>query len=258
MTAVAQSDVARRVVATTPTSQFYVRMAYACAAVALLGFAPTYWIPLVSGRLEVPAVVHLHALAFYGWLSLLIAQTRFAATRQLTRHREFGVLGVSLATAMCFIGTATAINSMKDAAAAGFADAGRAFAVVPLSGVAFFALLFTLALLNVKRLDVHKRLMLLATISLLQAAVGRWFLLLLAPVPIGGAAPPPVFVTVVPGLVSDLLLVAAMLHDRKHLGHVHRVYWIAGAALVAVQVLRVPISTTETWMAIASWLGRLL
>ena len=55
----------------------------------------------------------------------------------------------------------------------------------------------------------------MATVSILQAAVGRWFLLFLAPpLPPGGqASPPPVIVSVIPALVADLLIVAAMIHD---------------------------------------------
>jgi hypothetical protein len=59
-----------------------------------------------------------------------------------------------------------------------------------------------------------------------------------------------VFVTVMPGLIVDLLIVAAMIHDRRTIGRVHRVYWIAGAVVVAVQVLRVPFSSTHAWAQI--------
>lgn len=59
-----------------------------------------------------------------------------------------------------------------------------------------------------------------------------------------------------PGLVSDLLIVAAMMHDRRTTGRVHPVYWIAGCALVALQVLRVPLSATTAWTQIANWLLR--
>jgi hypothetical protein len=49
------------------------------------------------------------------------------------------------------------------------------------------------------------------------------------------------------------LIVAAMIHDRRTRGQVHRVYWIAGAAVLAVQVLRVPLSKTHAWSVIAQW-----
>jgi hypothetical protein len=91
---------------------------------------------------------------------------------------------------------------------------------------------------------------------MLQAAVGRWFFLFLAPPRPAGrlTSPPPVFVSVLPSLLVDLLVVAAMVHDRRTRGRVHPAYWIAGSAVLAVQVLRVPISTTHAWESLAQWL----
>lgn len=252
MASVAGTTAATRTVAAAAAHEFHTYLAYACLAVGVAGFTPTYWIPLVTGRIDVAPIVHLHACVFYGWLTLLVVQTRLVAARQVTRHRELGVFGVAWATAMCFVGIAAAVNSIRQSAAAGYGEAALAFSVVPITGIFFFAALFAVALLNVQRPDVHKRLMLIATVSLLNAAVGRLFLLALGLTPPSATvAPPPVFVTIVPGLIADLLLVPALLHDRRHLGHVHRVYWIGGAALVASQLLRVPISGTATWHAVA-------
>ncbi len=230
---------------------FYVTMAATFAAIAILGFAPTYWVPLFRGTLDVAPVLHLHALFFYGWILLFFVQTRLAAAGRLTRHREFGVAGVALATGMCFAGFAAAVHSVRLHSAQGFPDAARAFSVVPLTGIAFFAVLFTLALLNVNRPAIHKRFLLIATASILQAAFGRWFALLLAPpVPPGQhAPPPPIAVTIMPGLLCDLLIAAAMLHDRRVNGRVHPVYWSAGAVLLSIQLLRLPIGPSPAWHA---------
>jgi hypothetical protein len=258
MTAIAEPDVARRVVARTG-DRFYVQMAYLYLAVAVIGFLPTYWIPILRGTIAVPPIAHLHAVVFYGWLILLIVQTRLAATRQLARHRALGVLGVSLATAMVFVGIATGVASMRAAAAAGFAAEGRAFSVVPLTGIALFAAMIAIAIINVRHAELHKRLILIATVGMLNAAVGRLFILALAPGGLDPAAPPPpVMVTVLPGLVTDLLLVPGMLHDRKTHGRVHRTYWIGGAVLVASQVLRAPIAATGTWGWIADAVAALV
>ena len=253
-----QGVAAPRVAATTITGErFYVRIAAACLMVAVVGFAPTYWVPLFLGTLNVPAIAHAHAAVFYSWTLLFLVQTWLAANRKLTRHREWGVAGVALATTMVFVGMAAAITSLKQSTADGFGDAVRAFTIIPVSGLVFFVALFVLALVNVRQLETHKRLMVVATVSLLQAAVGRWFLIFIAPVVIGGGpvSPPPVFVTILPGLLSDLLIVAAMMHDRKTKGRVHPVYWVAGGALVALQVLRVPLSTTAAWTQFAHWLS---
>ena len=55
------------------------------------------------------------------------------------------MIGVSLATAMTIFGFLVAVNAMKRSAAIGQTDAGIAFAIVPLSGILFFAVVFTLA-----------------------------------------------------------------------------------------------------------------
>ncbi|MEO5895932.1 MAG: hypothetical protein ABIS06_09545 [Vicinamibacterales bacterium] len=229
--------------------RFYLRMAVAFAAIAVIGFTPTYWLPLSRRGLDVHPLAHVHALVFYGWIALVVWQTSLAANGRLVRHREVGLLGVALATAMCFVGVGMAADSIKRSEAAGFGEAGRAFSIVSLSAIALFAALFALAIRAVKRPEVHKRLMLVATASLLQAAVGRWFLLFLAPqVPAGVVpSPPPVVVTIMPGSVVDLLIVIAMVHDRRTTGSVHSTYWYAGAAVLAVQLLRVPMSTTAAW-----------
>jgi hypothetical protein len=237
-------------------SQFYVRMAVVCVAVALAGFAPTYWMPLLRGTLDVPPLTHVHALFFYGWLLLFLRQTMLAASGRIARHRELGVAGVALATGMCFVGLGMTITSLTRMLALGGGDSARAFAIVSVSAVVLFAGLFAAAIVNVKKPEIHKRLMLLTTVSMLQAGIGRWFLLFLAPARVAGApfVQPPVAVTLLPALVNDLLIVAAMIHDRRERGRVHPAYWWGAAAVVAVQVLRVPLSTTHAWMRVTDWL----
>ncbi len=110
-------------------------------------------------------------------------------------------------------------------------------------------MVFCLAIANVRRPETHKRLMLLAGISLLDAAVARWFLTFLAPP--GPPGPPPVFVTIPPALVAYLLLVVAIVHDWRTRGRPHPVYVYGGIALLAVKLLNWPISTTSAWHSLA-------
>lgn len=234
------------------TARFYVRMASAMLAVAFVGFVPTYWAPMSRATLEVTPLVHTHALLFYGWMVLFWMQTWLAARGRLGRHRELGTAGVLLACAMCVVGVATATSSLERAQAAGFGAAGRAFSVVSFTALLFFAVLIAIAVLNVRTPETHKRLMLVATASLLQAGIGRWFSLFLRPP--GAAGPPPVATTLTAALATDLLVVAAMIHDRRTRGLVHAAYWVAFAALVALQVLRVPMSTTPFWTRFTEWI----
>src|SRR4051812_23274227 len=237
------------VILTAQARYFYFYMALACAAVAFLGFAPTYWLPMASRKLPSMPVVHFHGLLFFAWTLFFAFQSWLAASGQIARHRTIGMIGVSLATAMTIFGFLVAVNAMKRSAALGLTDEGIAFAIVPLSGIAFFAVVFPLAIANVRRPEIHKRLMLLAGISLLDAAVARWFLTFLAPP--GPLGPPPVPVTIPPAIVAYLLLVVAMVFDWRTRGRPHPVYVYGGIALLAVKLLNWPISVTPFWHSFA-------
>ena len=224
-------------------------MALACAAVAFLGFAPTYWLPLAHRTFSGSPVIHLHGLLFFTWSLYFVIQTWLAASGRIANHRSIGLIGVSIATAMTMMGFLASVHVMTQSAAIGQADAGIAFSIVPLSGIAFFAAVFALAIANIRRPEVHKRLMLLAGISILDAAVARWFLTFLAPP--GPPGPPPVPVTIAPAFVAYLLLVIAMVQDRRTTGRVHPVYICGGIALLVVKVLNWPVSTTSAWHSLA-------
>ena len=238
-----------RAIAQSQIDYFYFYMALACMAVAFLGFAPTYWVPLANRSLSASPVVHFHGLLFFAWSLYFVFQSWLAASGKVARHRTIGMIGVSLATAMTIFGFLVAVNAMKRSAAAGLTDDGIAFAIVPLSGILFFAVVFTLAIAAIRKPEAHKRLMLLASISLLDAAVARWFLTFLAPP--GPLGPPPVPVTIPPALVAYLLLVAAIVYDWRTRGRPHPVYVYGGIALIAVKLLNWPISVTPWWHSFA-------
>ncbi|HXI05741.1 MAG: hypothetical protein ACRC1G_11245 [Bradyrhizobium sp.] len=230
-------------------ARFYFNMALACAAVAFIGFTPTFFLPLAQGKLPPTPSILIHGIVFFAWSLYFVYQSWLPASGQTGRHRSVGIIGVSLATAMTIFGFAAGVSSMQRSAAIGQTDAGIAFSIVPWSGILFFAVVFAIGIAMVRRPDAHKRLMLLAGISILDAAVARWFLTFLAPP--GPPGPPPVAVTIPPAFVAYLLLVVAIVHDWRTRGRPHAVYVIGGIALVAVKLLNLPISETHAWHAFA-------
>ncbi|MCJ7590748.1 MAG: hypothetical protein MUO51_05300 [Woeseiaceae bacterium] len=237
------------------SDRFYQNIAVLCAAVAFAGFLPSYWSPMWQAHLHIPRVVHLHGAIFFAWTLFFVAQTSLVAHGRTAMHRELGLLGIALATAMLFTGTMVSIGSMHRFFALGFVDEARAFAIVPLSAIMYFAAVVTYAIVNIKRPEIHKRAMVLATVALLQPAIARWFIFFLAPPDATG--PVPVILSVAPGLVSDLLLVYAMIHDKRTRGRPHSVYVIGAIVLLTVQVARVPLSTSAFWFSIADWFSAL-
>src|SRR5579872_1134168 len=116
-------------------TQFYLWMAVAMAATAFLGFAPTYWVPMAQGVPERIGVLAVHGTLFFGWTLFAIYQAWLVGSGRVVRHRDVGLIGVSLATAMVIFGVLAAINSAMRAAALNAREAGEAFMIVPLSAV---------------------------------------------------------------------------------------------------------------------------
>ncbi len=236
---------------------FYAWMAATCMAVAFVGFAPTYFVPLVQGQFAAPPIIHIHGLIFFGWTVLFCTQAWLVASGRVLAHREWGLLGVAWATAMVFVVFAAVVSRIELLTEAGYRTEQLSFSWIQVGGILFFATIITLAVVNVKRPETHKRLMLLGTISLLPAAVARWFIVFLAPpVPAGEVGPPPpLFIAIPPGLVADLLLVAAIVYDWRTRGKPHPAYIYGGIALLAIQLTVPLIGDTDAWRSIAAWIG---
>ena len=251
------------VAASARHTRFYLWIAVAMAATAFIGFAPTFWVPIAQGVPERIAVLAIHGALFFGWTLFVVYQAWLAQSGSVARHRDVGLIGVSLATAMTIFGVLAAINSAQRAAAAHFAALGESFMVVPLAGILSFAVLVAAALVNIHRAEWHKRLMLSATAVLLDAAIARPFIVYLVmggrPPPFGGTVglagfnipPPPVLGVLPPALIAGLFIVAGMVRDWRALGKVHPAYWWAGGFALAVQLLKIPLSDTALWHGLA-------
>jgi hypothetical protein len=235
-------------------------MSAACALLAFGGFAPTYWLQLAPRTFIGSPLVHLHAVLFSAWTLLFVFQTILAARGRLDHHRAWGLLGVSLATAMVLVGCATASEVLKNRLASGLGDAARAFYIVPISLIVLFGGFVFAAIANVRRPEAHKRLMLLATISIIPPAIARVSFALSVGIVPGlrpGLGPLRTAESVGPsGLLADAFVLIGMIDDWRTRGRPHSAYIVGGAVLVVVQILRVPISTTQWWYGFADFLVR--
>jgi hypothetical protein len=242
------------------TRWFYVWLAGVGVLIALGGFAPTYWLQLAPGTFVGSPLLHLHALLFSAWPLYFLLQTTLVALGRMTRHRAWGLLGISLATAMVLVGFAAADEVLVKRLAAGYGDRARAFHIVSTSMVALFGAFVAAAIATVTRPQVHKRLMLLATIAIMPPAIARLFYAVNVGIGPGlrpGLGPPRTVESVMTsGLIADALIVVAVIHDMRTRGRPHPAYLIGGAIIVAVQVLRAPLSTTPLWYSIADFFAR--
>lgn len=234
----------RRVPVRTPRADraFYSGMSLALLLLVVAGFGPTYYFRGLTGAPGLPPLVYMHGLIMTAWVLLFVAQTWLVASGRRATHRHIGIVGLALAAAMIVVGYPTAIA----AARRGFnpLDTGvnaLGFLLVPLGDLAIFALFVVLAVLLRRRIEVHKRLMLLGTIgALMPPALTR----LPGPQPVTGV------------LLLVVLLAAGPVFDRMTRGRIHPVYkWATIPLLLSVPIRRA-LGATDTWQDLARWLVR--
>jgi hypothetical protein len=228
---------------------FYSGIAIALAVTAFGGFARTFYGPLVIGGPRATLsggpwspVVLIHALFFTAWVVLFVAQTSLIAARRVAVHRRLGIVGAILAAGMVVAGFRTAVAATARGAAPPGADP-IAFMAVPLFDLVVFSGFIIAALVMRRQKDAHKRLMLLAYVSIIAAATAR----LPGVISLG---PPGFF-----GLAM-LFVIAGVVYDYASRGRVHPVYWWGGGALLVSVPLRLAISTTAVWRSFAEFLIR--
>jgi len=224
--------------------RFFLGMAVLAVVVAVAGFSTTFFVPMVAGHFRAPLVIHLHGALFFGWVLLLVLQSALVQRGQLPWHRLLGWYGTALATGMVTTGVAVGVWVTRRDLTNGLGEFAKGQFLIVVVEMLVFATLVGLAIWKRRQGAAHKRLMLLATISILGPA---WFrfrhFLPWVENPI-----------VVFSIVADSLLLVAMLYDRLALARVHRVYWWAGLTMVAVHVAELAFAETEGWIGVGAWL----
>ncbi len=229
---------------------FYSGMATVLGLTVFAGFAPTYYLPFLAGSPKATftggtftALVHVHGALFTTWVLFFIVQTGLVASHRVAVHRRLGVAGAVLAAAIVVAGTSLAI----DTAARGSAPPGMdplAFLVIPVFDMVLFATFVGTALALRRDKEAHKRLMLLAYLSIIVPAVAR----LPGVLPLLGA----------PGSfgLSLLFVVVAGVYDLVSRRRIHKVYLWGGALIVVSVPVRLFVSGTGAWRALAESLTR--
>jgi len=221
---------------------FYIGIAIVIVGVVFGGFARTYFLRPYFTTQPLMPLLHLHGIVFTSWLVLYFTQTILVAAKRTDIHRRLGIAGAVIAVLMVLIGTITAIIRAQQGATPAEEIPPLVFLVIPLADMLVFAILIGAGFYFRRQPDVHKRLMLLATISILAAAIAR------LPFAFLQAGPPAFFG------VTDLFIAACFIYDLITRGRVHRATALGGLLIVASQPLRLMIGGTDAWIAFATWL----
>jgi uncharacterized membrane protein YozB (DUF420 family) len=223
--------------------RFYTGMAVAMALAVFVGFSRSFFLRPLFPAWPSPSepIFYVHGAVFTAWCVLLLVQTSLVGAGRTPQHRKLGVAGAFLAAVMVVLGVhASLLAARRPTGFVGVDAPPLVFLLIPLADMVLFSAFVSLAVLKRRDLQAHKRYMVLASTSLMTAAVGRWPGVVTAPPLVGH-------------LVSDLFLAALVAWDLRSRGRVHPVTLWGGIALVLSQPLRLWLSQTPAWLAVARW-----
>jgi hypothetical protein len=217
----------------------------ALAAVTVVSFARTYYLKFLFGLPPLTLAAHLHGLIATLWLGLHFTQARLIAAHRVALHKRLGIFAACVGAVLAVHGFHFAIAGV----AAGHAPPGRdplQFLSVPMGTISMFVLFLVSALALRRKREWHKRLMFLASLTLILPAAGRLDTLIMVPLGLPRA---------IIGLWLTVAFVAwAWANDWRNLHRIHPAYLIGGIALLVSLPARRALGFTAEWLPIAHWI----
>ena len=205
----------------TPRETFWQRLALGLSAVIIFGFAQ-FALRGFADPIGAPPWVHLHGLAMLGWLALLVVQPSLVLQGRLDLHRRIGWIGAALALLITGLGIFTGVMALDLHRFPPFFTPPYFLALTVTESLVFGAMVLW-AIRRRRATDWHRRLMIGATVIILEPALGR-----ILPIPIMGGWAEPVV-----GLCQLGAVAIVAVHDRRTHGRIHPATWaVAGVVLV--------------------------
>lgn len=203
---------------------FYLCMSLVLAALVILGFSRTVNPNLFRASPPRPQLLWMHGAAFSMWIVFFIAQSALVRARKVGVHRALGWFGAGLASVMVVLGLAVAVVMTRFDTVVLQQKGVEAFLSVPIVDMLVFGSCIALAIYWKKKPEYHRRLILIASCSLMDAAVGRFDF---------------IFNHSLFYIALDVLILLGVARDWVVDKRVHKVYLYALPTLIVVQSLAI-------------------
>ena len=237
-----------------PMRLFYTVAAAVLLAVTFIGFQQFYLHGRAVGDRPIPPKAQLltviHGVTMSAWIILFLIQPWLIVSGNRRQHIILGRVGAILALAIIGIGVFMAIHSVRVSPHDGLFHGltQNQFLAIPLTDIAKFAIFVTIGVLARRRAEIHRPMMLLATLSLATAAAARI-----------GALTRPYYETFLDNLFGPLLPILVLgglfLVAQRLLAHrFDRYYALGFAGLVVTAPLIMSLARTEAWGRFAAFL----
>ena len=222
---------------------FFLAMSVTLTVAVSVGFAKTYFLAGVfRARLPHP-IVHVHGVIFTLWFLLLLTQAALASVHRVDIHRRLGVGRLVIACLMVLSGMLVTAEFL----ARNPSKLIGLVAVMPVAELGGFAVLAAAAFLLRRRPAIHKRLILLATVSLMGAALGR--MEFLPALGFHRAAAMRLF-----WAYTYVFLAALVAYDLWSTGRLNRATVWGALFLISLQQAPLLVWASTPWMAFVHWM----
>jgi hypothetical protein len=211
---------------------FYFAMSLLLAVIVIAGFRLTVDQSLFHAAPPRPFLLWVHGAAFSGWIVFYIFQSALVRTRNVKWHRLFGWFGTALAATMVPLGVIIAVI-MGHFDAVVLHQPNPTFLSIPFFDMVAFGILVSLAIAWRKKPELHRRLLFIATCSLMDAGLGRF---------------PYIFNHALFYWCLDGVILLGVVRDLVVSRKIHPVYRYAIPPLIAGQVV-----TIYLWRGAPAW-----
>jgi len=225
-------------------SRFHSYFALAVSLLIIVGFFRSFYARPWFDLPPLPSLMVLHGIVFTAWLVLFVVQTQLVAARRVAVHRKLGIAGTVLAFAIVVIGVITALQSAAIPQPRPLGMSSQQFSIVALTSITLFAIFIVAAIALRRKPEYHRRLMVLAMISVLGPPIARLLMLFHA-----GR-----YFLIVQGGIAAVLVIWCLINDWRKQHVIHPLYAIGGTIIVLSWPLRIAIGQTETWLNMSAWL----
>jgi hypothetical protein len=162
------------------TSARFERRLYLTASVGFLllvlwTFARTYFLKFLYATPPLSALLHVHAVVMTGWVVLLAVQSTLISVRRVAWHRRLGVFGAGWAALLVIVGSVTTVHAAAREVRGHTPMAAPQVVIttLDLAQMVLFAAFVIIAIRQRRRVDIHKRLMLLTIACMLPDPLAR-------------------------------------------------------------------------------------
>jgi hypothetical protein len=228
------------VITRNPDRLFFASVASAALMVALVGFAPTYYLKIWFDTPTLTPLIHVHAAVFTLWPVLLLTQGLLIRSNHIRLHRSLGKAAVVLVALIVLTGFMVVMGKPRPDVQA------RAFIFTPLLGLILFSGFFAAAIWFRRDPGTHKRLMLLSLLFIVPAGMIRIMRF--------SGVEPSVYLPLYEFVSYALVLGPCVVYDFARLRRIHPATLWGGAILILRHPLHAVVAHTDEWQRVAAWL----